>query len=474
MRKPLAIIGMSPGNSYFKDYEVSFLLEESINRFGRCAVMVADVPAIATYVALGYAHNRARNKAIPKGNNLKNRTRRLAQSLGYNEEQVRIIDWAEEVETDARYQEHYQCILEKYNSLPKFADSVRKTCREVLENSDNSLADLQVSTEAASHYLLSELAFMEFAPKFFGCSRVCYLYHRNWQVYEDYIAGRHDELAKPYLDFLLLEAPYETFEKMHDSAITTGSALHDTYSRVMQSGILRAAFVEYPPVIQKTGSKFSGIFYEIICGFAQKHELKIEWIEETGYGVVIEGLREGRFDIFCSATWPTPERHKKASLSRPIYYSDVGVWVRADGPLASADWITLNDPQYRIAITEGDITHEICLTDFVFSKWVRAPQLGKVKALLEFVADNRADGTIAERMTYAAYAEQLSSPLINIAADKPIRRYPNSFLVGKNQNDFLDLLNNYLEAIAQAGEDESIIRKYTDGINNGIYFPSRK
>lgn len=97
MRKPLAIIGMSPGNSYFKDYEVRFLLKESIERFGRCAIMVADVPAIATYMALGYEQSKARNKAIPKGNNLKNRTRRLAESLGYNEEQVRILDWSEEV-----------------------------------------------------------------------------------------------------------------------------------------------------------------------------------------------------------------------------------------------------------------------------------------------------------------------------------------------------------------------------------------
>ncbi len=48
MRTPLAIIGMSPGNSYFKDYEVSFLLKEAVTRFGRCVVMVADVPAIAT------------------------------------------------------------------------------------------------------------------------------------------------------------------------------------------------------------------------------------------------------------------------------------------------------------------------------------------------------------------------------------------------------------------------------------------
>jgi len=475
MRKPLAIIGMSPGNSYFKDYEVRFLLQESIERFGRCAVVVADVPAIATYMALGYEKNRARNKAIPKANNLKNRTRRLAESLGYTEDQVRIIDWAEEVESSPGYGKHYERVMEKYASLPAFAESVRKTTRDVLGNSGRSFSDAEAATENATHYLLSELAFMEFAPDFFASKRVCYLYHRNWQVYEDYISGRYDGVARPHLDFLLLEAPYETYEKKHGAEINAGGMLHDTYSRVMQSGILRAAYVEYPPVIQRERDGFSGIFFEIFTGFANKHDLKIEWVEEIGYGVVIDGLAEGRFDIFGSAVWPTPERHTKAGLSRPLYYSDVGVWVRADGPLACADWIDLNDPQYRIAVTEGDITHEICLTDFTFAKWVRAPQLGLVKALLDIVADGRADATMVERMTYEAYAPGLSHQLINIAQNNPIRRYPNCFLAGKNQNDFLDVINGYIEDLHKKGEVEQIMSRYMkDPRKNGIYFKPSK
>jgi polar amino acid transport system substrate-binding protein len=470
MRKPLAIIGMSPGNSYFKDFEVRFLLQESIERFGRCAVMVADVPAIATYMALGYERGRARNKAIPKGNNLKNRTRRLAESLGYTEEQVRIIDWAEEVESNPGYRRPYEKVREKYASIPAFADSVRKTTHEVLGNSGRSLSDAEAATDNATHYLLSELAFMEFAPEFFASRRVCYLYHRNWQVYEDYISGRYDSVPKPHLDFLLLEAPYETYEKRHSPEIDAGGILHDTYSRVMQSGILRAAYAEYPPVIQREGDHFSGIFYEIFTGFAKKHDLKIEWAEETGYGVVIEGLAEGRFDIFGSVVWPTTKRHTKAGLSRPLYFSDVGVWVRADSPLACADWIDLNDPQYRIAVTDGDITHDICLTDFTFAKWIRVPQLGRVKALLDFVADGRADATIAERMTYEAYAAGLSHRLVNIAHDKPIRRYPNCFLVVKHQNDFLDVLNLYIVDILASGRCEEIVRRYTDVEHRGIHF----
>lgn len=467
MRKPLAVIGMSPGNSYFKDSEVRFLLAECMQRFGECAVMVADVPAIATYVALGYDQRKARNKALPKGNNLKNRTRRLAADLGYDEKQVRIVDWAEEVELNPQYIQHYRAIVDKYRSLNAFADSVRKTSREVLENSSRNI-NVDLATESATHYLLSELAFMEFAPAFFQTKRVCYVYHRNWQVYEDYISGRFDNVSKPQLDFLLLEAPYETYSKVQGEESSSGCSLHDTYSRVFRSGILRAAYVDYPPVVSRQGATFSGIFVDIISAFANKHQLQIDWVEETGYGVVINGLAEGRFDIFCSATWPTPERHKHAALSTPVYYSDVGIWVRKDSPLADEDWIVLNDPEYRIAVTEGDITHEICLTDFTFAKWIRAPQLGKVKALLEFVADGRADATMAERMTYEAYRAALPAELVNIATAKPIRRYPNCFLVGKDQHDFLELLNAHLGEIITDGELRRIVLRNTNGTDVGI------
>jgi tRNA-dependent cyclodipeptide synthase len=467
MRKPLAIIGMSPGNSYFKDYEIRFLLQEAIERFGRCAIMVADVPAIATYIALGYSPNKARNKAIPKGNNLKNRTRRLAEEMGYSADQVRIIDWAEDVETNAAYQQHYQSILDKFQKLPDFAAAVRETSRIVLASSGKVEGDLGAAIENAIHYLLSEIAFLEYAPQFLDSSRVCYLYHRNWGVYEDYIKGRFDGVAKSNLDFLLLEAPYETYTQIHTQEITEGTALHDTYSRVMQTGILRASFIDYPPVIQHTEKGYNGLFYDLISSFADKHQLKIEWVEETGYGAVIPGLEEGRFDIFCSATWPTPERHRKAALSHPVYYSDVGLWVRTDSLLIGKDWLHLNDPRYHIAITENDITHAICLTDFTCAKWMRLPQMGRVKALLDAVADGDADATMVEQITYEAYAPKLSHPLVNLAADKPIRRYANCFLVGKNQHDFKDLVDVHIQSLIKDGTVKKLLIKY-DLFDKGI------
>ena len=50
----IPIIGMSPGNSYFKDEVVKELLKKVVEQYGKAVVMIADIPAISTYVALGY------------------------------------------------------------------------------------------------------------------------------------------------------------------------------------------------------------------------------------------------------------------------------------------------------------------------------------------------------------------------------------------------------------------------------------
>src|SRR3989338_5334266 len=95
---------MSPGNSYFKDEEVRFLIENIVRRFGRVAILIADIPAISTYMAFGYPESRARSdKAIPQGNLLRNRVKRVMIQLGYSESQVRIINWLEEVENNTGY-----------------------------------------------------------------------------------------------------------------------------------------------------------------------------------------------------------------------------------------------------------------------------------------------------------------------------------------------------------------------------------
>lgn len=96
--KVLPIIGMSPGNSYFKNKEIAHLLRETIKKYDQALVMVADVPATSTYEAMWYSPDRASRKARLQWNWLKNKTKTIIDTMGIDSSKVIIVDWAQEVE----------------------------------------------------------------------------------------------------------------------------------------------------------------------------------------------------------------------------------------------------------------------------------------------------------------------------------------------------------------------------------------
>lgn len=239
----LSIIGMSPGNSYFKDKEVAFLLRECIKKYGKAVVMVADVPAISTYIAMGYNPSEARSKAILKGNNLKNRTRRVIHEMGIEDQSIIIVDRDKEVRENPSYQKQYNKIMSLYAENKAFEESVNATSKEVLEHSGREYTDEEV--RQATHYLLSEIAFLEFAPHFFGVDQVAYVYHKNRCVFEDYIAGVFDEKVKDHLDFILLEAPYETYLSVH-------GIQKSRFELIKERGFMRCSYVPYFDYFKKS------------------------------------------------------------------------------------------------------------------------------------------------------------------------------------------------------------------------------
>ncbi len=195
------IIGMSPGNSYFKDEVVKELLKKVVEQYGKAAVLIADIPAISTYIALGYPENRARrDKALPQGNNLRNKVQRAMAELGYSVDQVRVIDWESEIEKDPNYQEKYKQVLELYNTNKVFEEAADNATKGVLDYSDKDISDVMSAVKIAVHYLLSEFAFMEFAPEFLKAEKVTYVYHKKWPVYESYRSGEFDGKARDYLE----------------------------------------------------------------------------------------------------------------------------------------------------------------------------------------------------------------------------------------------------------------------------------
>jgi len=207
MKKELLVIGMSPGNSYFKQEVITRILKYAQDHYENIGVFIPDVPAISTYIALGYPENIARReKAIPQGNAFRNRVYRSIEEKNLNKNHIAIFDWRElDIDNNSEYKEQYGYLKNLYLTNKDFEKDINEATEHVLKDNpfkkkDIELADIKIGT----HYILSEFAFMLFLPAYKTYETFIYGYHKPWPVWENFIAGFYDGNERLNLKFILL------------------------------------------------------------------------------------------------------------------------------------------------------------------------------------------------------------------------------------------------------------------------------
>ncbi len=105
-----------------------------------------------------------------------------------------------------------------------------------------------------------------------------------------------------------------------------------SYERVMRTGVLRCGYIPYAPavIIDPNTKRFSGLIPEVMAEAGRLLDLKIEWTEELGFGTTVDALKGGRVDAICIGFWENPAEGRHVFFSRPMYYSPVYPYVRAN------------------------------------------------------------------------------------------------------------------------------------------------
>jgi len=203
MEEALGLIWMSAGNPYFTEERIVKMLHFALERFARVIIMAPDKPAEHNFKALGYPDNQAKRKARLNANLLQNRTKRVV-SLFPSElkNKVIVVEWADEVIPNAKYQEKYEEILDLYNTNASFRKEARETTKSVIAK--KSADDIEKALDEAVQYLIEELAFVLASPDMYKVKRVFYLYHMTWPIYQRLIEGKYDGVQRNNLGFLLI------------------------------------------------------------------------------------------------------------------------------------------------------------------------------------------------------------------------------------------------------------------------------
>lgn len=235
-----------------------------------------------------------------------------------------------------------------------------------------------------------------------------------------------------------------------------------SYQEILDRGTLKVGYISYPPSFIKdpnTG-KYSGIFHEAIQEIGKKLQLTIEYTEEVGWGTMIEAIKSNRVDIVCTGVWPTIERGKHVNFSNPLYYSTVKAYTAANNEQFDNDLTKINSPNVKISTLDGEMTSVIAKYDFPKAKEVSLPQSTDVSQVLLEVAQNKTDVTFVEPAIALEYMANNPNKLKEVNGVEPLRVFPNTLIVAKNEFELLSTINIGINELINNGFIDNVMSKY--------------
>jgi len=235
-----------------------------------------------------------------------------------------------------------------------------------------------------------------------------------------------------------------------------------TYDRVLRTGTLRCAYTPYSVMFTKdpnTG-QLGGIYYDVITRLADNLKLKIDWVEEVGWGQQIEGLDAKRYDMVCSPVSLNSGRARVADFSIPLFYSPVHLWARKDSPL-SGDLNALNNPQIKVSTLDGEQSSVFAHQFMPQAQQVSLPQSAPFSDLVMQVTTGKADIVISDPTAIEAFLKNNPDSLKQLTPDdRPLLVVPDIFLLARGQYEFKEMIDNGLRELFNEREIDRILDTY--------------
>jgi polar amino acid transport system substrate-binding protein len=234
------------------------------------------------------------------------------------------------------------------------------------------------------------------------------------------------------------------------------------YERVITSGTIKASYLTYPPACMKdtkTG-KMSGIFVDVLQKACDNLGLKLEWTEEVGWASQIEGLENDRYDIVGSPVWANPTRGKLTTMAVPVYYSGIGVFVRANDNRFDGNFYLIDNPSVRIGTIDGETADLIARSDYSKAQRVSSPQNTEISQKFLDLASNKCDVVFTEPYYAFEYLKNNPGTIKNIAEVSPIRLFGNCYMFKKNEFQLKQMLDVAIQDLINSGFVDRTISKY--------------
>lgn len=135
-----------------------------------------------------------------------------------------------------------------------------------------------------------------------------------------------------YLIYKVLEL--QNFGYVASAHARARNSREEKFSRFESINEIRVGCVDFFPTcnIDATGSR-SGFGPELIKKVFHKTEIRFP-NRTDNWDEALTALRQGRYDILATPLYDTPDRRFQILFSSPLYYTDIGLFIKFDGKLA--------------------------------------------------------------------------------------------------------------------------------------------
>lgn len=259
---------------------------------------------------------------------------------------------------------------------------------------------------------------------------------------------------------------------------TPAFAGEKAYDRVIGSGTLRCGYSIAPPVLMKdpnTG-KLSGMDVDVWEGIARRLDMKIEWVESSGWGTFPEDLRSDKYDAYCSQIWINPARAKFLSLTLPITYAFTNTYVRPDDArFDGKDMEVFNSDTVTIPAIDGDITDHMARSRFPKAKVYTLPGASTVAEMYMAIITKKADVLFIDPSMYQAVADKNEIKLKKLNLP-PAFTFGSRYSVAAGELQLRDMINVVLQAMIDDGTMEKTVHATSPDLvaPNRNYNPVKK
>lgn len=235
-----------------------------------------------------------------------------------------------------------------------------------------------------------------------------------------------------------------------------------TYERVMRTGEINCGYATWPPFLYKepNSGELVGASVDMMEEIGNFLGLKINWVEEVGFGNYLEGLKTGRYDMMCITEWPAPERIKQQAISKPVYYSSIYAYVRADDDRFDGDLSKINSPDVKVVYLEGSSDEPIVKEGFEKADQYPLPQSADHSQLLLSLTTGKGDVVFVDEGIEKDFNVNNPGKIRKVADVDAVRFFAETFSFSDEDGKLKGVIDATIDHLVASGFIRETLNKY--------------